>query len=127
MLATLTAGSGEPSDQDFLQRHPHQRPPVRGRAGGLLVSEERDEATFDWSLLVPLVVHPIKVTIIEALLWIGEPLSPSDVSKLSGDPRKYSLSVVAYHMRELAKLGVVKVARRRKVRGSEEKFFYFVR
>lgn len=37
--------------------------------------EGNEPLPFDWAALVPLVVHPMRVTIIEALCWVGEPLS----------------------------------------------------
>jgi hypothetical protein len=33
---------------------------------------------FDWSALVPRVAHPLRVAIVEALLWIDRPL-PSTI------------------------------------------------
>ena len=100
-------------------------PPVRCRAGGV-TDEKRDEPTFDWAALVSRLVHPLKVEIIEALLWIDEPLSPSDLLKVF-DMKRGSLSMVAYHTKELARVGVIEVVRRRQVRGAQEKFYFFAR
>jgi hypothetical protein len=83
----------------------------------------RDER-FDWEGLVPLVVHPVKVAIIEAIEWIDRPLSASELTKIIGDP-KFGLSHVAYHLKSLGEIGVLKVVSRQKVRGSVEKFFSF--
>jgi len=88
--------------------------------------EERDEPTFDWAALVSQLVHSLKVEIVEALLWIGEPLSPADLVKVL-DRQRGSLSVVAYHVKGLAKVGAIDVVRRRQVRGAEEKFYFFPR
>jgi hypothetical protein len=126
MLATLAAGSGENHDQDFLQYHPNRMLPVRGRAEGV-TEEERGELTFDWSTLVPRLVHPAKVAIIEALLWVGEPLSPSDLVRAFASQREYYLAIVAYHVRELAELGAIEVVRTRQKRGAQEKFYFFPR
>lgn len=80
--------------------------------------------TFNWSALVPHIVHPAKVAIIEALLWVGEPLSASDLNKLFGDSEFY-VSSISYHAIKLDKAGVLKVARTRPVRGFTEKFYFF--
>lgn len=84
----------------------------------------RGDERFDWGALVPLVVHPLKVTAIEAIEWIGVPLSASDLSKVI-DEDKHRVSHVSYHLNRLAALGVLKVVRRRQVRGSVEKFYFF--
>jgi hypothetical protein len=60
-----------------------------------------DERRFDWMSLVPRVVHPLKVAIVEALLWIDQPLSASDLSKVFD--REFSLGLVSYHLKELRK------------------------
>jgi repressor of nif and glnA expression len=79
---------------------------------------------FDWEGLVPLIVHPVKVTIIEAIEWIDKPLSASDLTKVIDD-EKFGLSHVAYHLKKLGEVGALKVVRRRAVRGSLEKFYFF--
>jgi hypothetical protein len=79
---------------------------------------------FDWEGLVPLIVHPVKVAIIEAIDWINEPLSASDLTKVINDG-KLRLPHVAYHVKNLGEIGVLKVVRRRAVRGSLEKFYFF--
>lgn len=89
---------------------------------------------FDWEALVPRVIHPLKVRIIEGLRWVGEPLSASDLTKLVGEqegpkPTKddpaYALSHVSYHVVKLAEAGVIEQVRRRQVRGATEKFYFF--
>jgi uncharacterized membrane protein YuzA (DUF378 family) len=88
--------------------------------------QERDGPTFDWAALVPRLVHPLKVEIIEALLWIDQPLSSADLMKVFGT-KHASLSLVAYHVKGLAKVGAIKVIRKRQVRGAQEKFYFFLR
>lgn len=80
---------------------------------------------FDWNVLVPHIVNPTKVAVIEALSWIGEPLSPTDLTKLITGNRKSDLSRVSYHVRTLAKTGVLREIWRRPVRGSTETFYFF--
>jgi hypothetical protein len=80
---------------------------------------------FAWDALVPHIVHPLKVLIVEAMQWIDEPLSASDLTKVIDD-EKYGLSHVSYHTVRLASAGVIEVVRTRPVRGSLEKFYFFV-
>ncbi|HEX4668432.1 MAG TPA: helix-turn-helix domain-containing protein [Solirubrobacterales bacterium] len=82
------------------------------------------ELSFDWDALVPHVLHPLKVAIVEALGWVGKPLSATDLTKLFDDD-DFGLSHVSYHLLKLAEAGAIKVVRRRKVRGSVEKFYFF--
>lgn len=81
------------------------------------------QAAFDWAALVPLVVHPMRVAIIEALSWIGEPLSATDLRKVFD--RKFDLSFISYHVGELAKTGAIVNVRKREVRGATERFYFF--
>jgi len=73
---------------------------------------------FDWFRLVPQFVHPVRVAIIEALAWIGEPLSPSELVDVFD--QQWVLSVVSYHVRVLAQAGVLE-----EVRGSRQTFYFF--
>lgn len=81
----------------------------------------------DWSVLVPRLVNPTKVFILEAMLWVERPLSATELAKLSGgDP---DLSMLSYHLKNLGRLGVLEVVAECKARKSQsskkEKFFYF--
>jgi hypothetical protein len=69
-------------------------------------------------------VHPLKVAIVEALLWVGQPLSSSDLSKLIDD-EQYGLSHVSYHVVTLAKAGALEARWTRPVRGAVETFYFF--
>ncbi len=79
---------------------------------------------FDWAALVPQVLHPHKVAIIEALLEIGKPMSASDLSRCFGAAGK-GLSQIAYHVSSLADAGVIEKVSERQVRGTKEKFYFF--
>ena len=79
---------------------------------------------FDWGSLVPHVIHPLKVAAVEALQWVDQPLSASDLAKLI-DNDKYSLGHVSYHLIKLANVDALKVVRTRRVRGATEKFYFF--
>ena len=79
---------------------------------------------FRWDMLVPRVVHPLKVAIVEAMSWVDRPLSSTDLVKVMDDQEIY-LSHVAYHMRKLVDAGALKPIRRRQVRGATETFYFF--
>jgi hypothetical protein len=89
---------------------------------------ERSENPVNWTMLVPKLVNPAKVTIIEAMLWIGRPMSATELEKVAcGDTALKSFS---YHLKRLAKEGVLEVVGKLKARKSpsanKETFFFFV-
>ncbi len=102
---------------------PHDLPSDRGRANGKTAGEGDEH--FDWSTLVPLLVHPTKVAIIEALAWVEEPASPTDLTRMFGEGERKDqyLSLIAYHAAKLQEIGVIEVVRTRPVRGALEKFY----
>lgn len=86
------------------------------------------QSDFAWQTLIPQLLHPIKVHIIEALMWVERPLSASDLTKLFGKTGSQSyLSKVSYHARKLESLGVLEVKRTRPVRGVVESFYVFAK
>ena len=101
-------------------------PPVRDRASGELAGTGGEQ--FDWNLLVPWLVHPVKVLIVEALWWIGEPVSPTDLTRMLGsaDRDAFTLSLVAYHAKRLSEGGVLAVARRTETGRNLETFYVLV-
>lgn len=76
-----------------------------------------------WQGLVPRLLDPVKVAILEALLWVEQPLSATEISRLFGEHDKRQLSQVSYHMRSLAGRGILKVHDTRQVRGAVECFY----
>ena len=68
-------------------------------------------------------LHPTRLAIIEAILWIGEPVSPAQLSKSFFD--RPSLTDVAYHARALRECGLLTLVDQRPVRGSVEHFYFF--
>jgi hypothetical protein len=99
---------------------PKHRPPV----GPSRVDEGEGDEGFDWESLVPLFIHPAKVAVIEALHWIGQPLSSTELVNLFGH-RKYNLGVVSYHVSSLAKVGVIEATGARQARGAQETYYFF--
>jgi len=79
------------------------------------------QPTFDWEALVPLLVHPVKVEIIEAMTWIGLPLSATDLDRILHG--HVGVSLLSYHLRKLAEVGALKRVRREPVRGAVQTFY----
>lgn len=74
-----------------------------------------------WARVTGRLLHPVQMTIVEALLWVERPLSASEVTKiLEGSVH---LSGVAYHFRRLAGLEVIKPTRTVQVRGALKRPF----
>lgn len=81
--------------------------------------------TFDWARLVPRIVHPLKVVIVEALLCIDQPLSAAQLSRILDE--EFHLSQISHHVRSLAELGALEKVGERPVRGAMESFYFFSR
>ncbi|HWI96345.1 MAG TPA: helix-turn-helix domain-containing protein [Solirubrobacterales bacterium] len=84
-----------------------------------------DELRLDWVALVPHVLHPSKVSIIEALDWINRPMSATELTKVLDQEKK--LSQLSYHVNSLATLKVIEKVKIKKVRGADEHFYFFRR
>jgi len=68
------------------------------------------------------VLHPVKVAILEAHLWIKRPLSAKDLERLFDD-HSYYLSMISYHCNKLAEIGMLELWKKRLVRGAVENLF----
>lgn len=86
-------------------------------------AEEGGPYPFDWVRLVSSAIHPVKLEIVEALAWIGQPLSAKLLDRIFAG--SYSLSLISYHLKKLAELGAVEEVDTRQARGATEHFFYF--
>jgi hypothetical protein len=84
------------------------------------VSEMTDNH-FNWGTLVPYLIHPVKVAIIEAMEWVAMPLSPRELDRLFDE--QFGVSLVAYHMGTLAEVGAVEKVGQRPVRGALQTFY----
>lgn len=84
----------------------------------------KGDERFDWGSLVPRIVHPLKVVSIEALQWIGRPLSASDLTKII-DNERYGVANISYHLNKLAEVEAIEVVSERQKRGAIEKFYFF--
>jgi len=76
---------------------------------------------FNWETLVPYLIHPAKVAIIEAMDWVAVPLSPRDLDRIFDE--QFGVSLVSYHMRTLVDIGILEKVRQRPVRGALQTFY----
>ncbi|HSS41386.1 MAG TPA: winged-helix domain-containing protein [Solirubrobacterales bacterium] len=60
--------------------------------------------------------------IVEALLWMDRPLSSSEIVALLED-EEYYISLISYHLRHLADLGVAELVKKTERRGATEKYY----
>ena len=98
--------------------------PINDKTSGASSEGNRDEARSPWETLIPHVVHPAKVAVIEALGWMQEPVSSSEFVALF-DCDEFYLSLLSYHIRQLVKFGVIRSVRSRQRRGAIETYYYF--
>ncbi len=81
---------------------------------------KRPSLPVDWEHLARATAHPLRISILEILgMDGGRTLSPSDLSQELQIP----LSNTNYHVTELAKAGLIELARQRQVRGATEHFY----
>jgi Helix-turn-helix domain len=80
-------------------------------------------SNLDWEALIPIVINPTKVQIIEAMRWIDLPMSATELERVLD--KTIGLSSLSYHVKSLAKWGVLRPVRKRKVRGAKETFYFF--
>jgi hypothetical protein len=105
-----------------IQSHPHILPPAWPRPGG---TADGGGPVFDWAALVPRIVHPARVAIVEALFYIGQPLSATELRDLFDEPECYYLSIVSYHLGKLVGYGALAETGSRQVRGATETYYFF--
>lgn len=85
-----------------------------------------DGSLLDWGDLVPLIVHKTKLIIIEAMLWVDEPLAAVDIQAMHGGKKKPNLSSLSYHIKSLdTDLSILRLYDEEQVRGAWKKNYYF--
>lgn len=80
-----------------------------------------DPALPAWETALFNLLHPAQIAIIEACLWIGEPLSATLLVEVFDSG--FTLNLVAYHVRRLYERGIIDRVDRRFVRGAIEHFY----
>jgi hypothetical protein len=106
-------------DVSDLASLPIERPSIDADA-----RSDRAIDAFDWTALVAWSIHPLKVAIIECLLWVEEPLSVTEMTQIFDGDHPFDL--VKYHVGRLVKLGTMEATDERRVRGTREKYYYFL-
>jgi DNA-binding transcriptional ArsR family regulator len=79
----------------------------------------------DWEALVALLLHPLKVSILEALAYVGQPLSAADLQALVGDDEAAEPAVVEDHLHQLVEAEALVSSRERQGAGASETFYSF--
>jgi hypothetical protein len=77
---------------------------------------------FDWEHVVPRIVNPTKVAIIELLVRQRKPLSPSRMKRLIHDS-EVTLHQVIYHCDTLHKAGVLELTTAPPTAAANERFY----
>lgn len=93
---------------------------ANGNGASATVENGHDSVPVNWEHLARATAHPLRVSILEILgIDGGRTLSPSELSRELQIP----LSNTNYHVTELAKAGLIELARQRQVRGATEHFY----
>lgn len=91
-----------------------------GNGASAAVETTNSSVPVAWEELARATAHPLRVSILEILgIDGGRTLSPSELSRELQIP----LSNTNYHVTELAKAGLIELARQRQVRGATEHFY----
>jgi hypothetical protein len=83
-----------------------------------------EQAAYVWLVCVPRLIHPLKLTIIEVLLYMEQPLSATQLVELLDQEDCY-LGLISYHLGTLKEAQVIELVESRSVRGAKEHFYYF--
>jgi hypothetical protein len=91
-----------------------------------MTTMEGGEPVIDWAALAPHIAHPAREGIVEALRWIGEPLTKSELLLIlrSGDP-DLSLAQVSYFVLTLVDPGLLEEVAKRVTAASLEPLYFF--
>lgn len=76
---------------------------------------------FRWDALVSRVLHPVQVAIVEALVWVGLPLAPSDLARMLGGD--CNLQHTGYHVNALVDLEILELIDTEPVRGTTKHYY----
>lgn len=79
---------------------------------------------FLWESLIPRLLSPVRVAIIEAIRCIGRPLTANDLAMMFFRP-DYYLARMDYHLKAMAKHGALEKIESRSVRGAKEHYYFF--
>lgn len=77
-----------------------------------------------WQELAPRLIHPTKIELIEALSWIGEPLTVTDFFALLA-PAESSIDYLRYHLKQLDSAEVVVEVPDQSLSNPDERRYWF--
>jgi hypothetical protein len=102
---------------------PDSTPPSGKGSRGEADAQAGDEQ-FIWISLVPRLVHPAKLAIVEALIKTGRPLSAEDLTPLV-PAADGNVELVGYHAEAMVEAGALEVATTQVKAAIEVPCFYF--
>jgi hypothetical protein len=82
-------------------------------------------AAVDWDRLLVSLLHPTQFQIIEAMHWIGQPISASQLVHVL-DRDRHDVSALSYHLRRLGELKVAELVSVRSLRGAKERLYELI-
>lgn len=100
----------------------HQAFAELARALGGEGTTKPEAATVDWGGLLVALLHPTQCQIIEAMHWIDQPISASQLVHIF-DRSPRDLSTMSYHLRRLFGLKIIKLNHVTRVRGATARFY----
>lgn len=120
-----------------LENSPHQYKAVDWEGDGAMDKSDEENARDGedefWGELAIRLLHSTQVEVIEAMRWIDEPVSPSQLGKVLRDSempaerkaRNRTVASFAYHVKRLVELRVLHFHSMRPARGVTETFYIF--
>lgn len=88
-----------------------------------VTSHHNQGGSFDWTALTAHAVSPVKLIVIEAIAYIGEPVSAVQLEQVVD--KEFTHSAISYHLKTLCDQGVLEVVEIRPTRGTGEKLCFF--
>lgn len=106
------------------QENEYERAALEHRAFAELIEvlpacSEAVEPTVDWDGLLIRLLHETQLQIIEAMGWVGRPMSASQLRQVFDE--SVTLANISYHVRRLREIGILRLSWIRPVRGAKER------
>jgi hypothetical protein len=103
---------------------PKSTPPTSaGSRGG--ADDQAGDRKFIWTVLVPRLIHPTKLAIIETLIEAEAPLSVDELIPRLPTAERVNSEVVRYHAISMVKVGVLEVDSAQSESNPRIPYFYF--
>jgi hypothetical protein len=95
------------------------KPGIAGSRGGA------GDKRFNWETFVSRALHPIQLAMVEALIFIGLPISPGDLSQMYGED-ECTPSHTGYHIKFLVDHDIIELFDTEQVRGTTRHLYVLV-